>query len=72
MLRIAGLSHKLDEAISTIAVDKRIASSNIERSLLKSELSLILEKWACSKIKAFVFGSFNFGLTGGKGILLIS
>lgn len=44
MLRIAGLSHKLDEAISTIAVDKRIASSNIERSLLKSELSFILEK----------------------------
>lgn len=64
MERIAGLSHKLDEAISTMAVLNLIANSKILRSDLRSEFNLILDKWAYKSINAFVFGSFNLGLDG--------
>lgn len=53
-------------------MDKRIANSKIVKSLYKSELSLIREKCAYNNISAFVLGSFNLGLTGGNGILLIN
>lgn len=64
MERIAGFNHKLDEAISTMAVLNLIANSKMLRSDLRSEFNLILEKWAYKSIKALVLGSFNLGLVG--------